>query len=160
MWGCISLGGASTLQYSTAHANQMKLKIISEQLTRNFAPTFTMCGNWTYLCCATDWTLGHILKGMHEVTVSVTRSVTYPLSTWNSMTPTGPFSVRFYILDVHWNFFIKTGQSNRHCTWRPTYLDMILAVFGLFDWDILCLLSGMHWGWRKFGRLNVGQHDL
>jgi len=46
-------------------------------------------------------TLGHILNGMHEVAVSVTRSVTYPLSTWNSMTPTGPFYVRFYILDVH-----------------------------------------------------------
>ena len=124
MWGVHFIRQCN---YSTRKS--MKFKIISKQSTQNFVPVCTMCGNWTYLCCATDWTLCHILKGMHEVTISVTRSVTYPLSTWNSMTPNGPFSVRFYILDVHWNFFIKTQQSNRHCTWRPTYLYMILAVF-------------------------------
>lgn len=128
--------------------------------TQHYNKLPTMCGNWTYLCSATDWTFGPSFKDMHEVTLSVTRSVTYPLSTWNSMTPTGPFFVRFYILDVHWNFLIKTGQSNIQCTWRPMYLYMIIAVFGLYDWDILCLLSGTHWGWRKVGCLNIGQHDL
>ena len=41
-----------------------------------------------------------------------------------------------------------------------TYLYMILAVFGLYDWGIVCLLAGMHWCWRKVGRLNIGQHGL
>ena len=105
----------------------------------------TMCGNWTCLCFARDWTFGPIFKGMHKMTVSVTKSVTYPLSAWNSMTPTGPFFVRFSILDVYWNFLIKTGQTNRHCTWRNIYWYMILAVVSLYDLDFLC----MHRGQRK-----------
>ena len=53
-----------------------------------------------------------------------------PLSTWQ-MTPTGPLFVRFYILDVHWNFLIKTGQSN-----RQTYtVDEDLCTY---TWFLLC----------------------
>jgi hypothetical protein len=117
--------------------------------TQQYNKLSTMCGNWTCLCFATDWTYGLIFRGMHKVTVSIMKSVTCPLFAWNSITPTGPFFCQILYFGCLLKFFIKTGKSNRHCTWRSTYLYMILAVVGLFDWDFLWLLSGVQWGKRK-----------